>query len=84
MASGQAVDAAWSLSIQRTPRLPEALAALAMLPGGVRICQIIFCATHYPGGQYAPSRLSCRKCLPHDTSTPALARRDVVSIERTL
>jgi hypothetical protein len=84
MANGTAVDAVWSLSIQRIPQLPEALAALAMLPGGVRICQVIFCAGHYPGGQYAPSRLSCRKCLPHDISTPALIRRDVVSIERTL
>jgi hypothetical protein len=62
------------------------LAALAMRPGGVRVCQIVFCFAHYPAGTEARFRLSCPKCSPDDTmhSWPHADPRDVVSIEGTI
>jgi hypothetical protein len=55
------------------------LAALAMLPGGVRIDEIVFCARHYPGGYDARFRLSCPDCSPDDHKPGE--SRDVVAIE---
>lgn len=62
------------------------IAALAMRPGGVRVCGIVFCATHYPAGTLARFRLSCPQCSPDDTmhSWPRIDPRDVVSIEGTI
>jgi hypothetical protein len=59
------------------------LAALAMLPGGVRVQEIVFCAVHYRAGTYTRLRLSCPKCSPDDTRN-APERRDVVAIEGEL
>lgn len=61
----------------------ESLAALSMMPGGVRICEIVFCARHYPAGTEARRRLSCPKCSPDDTLTAAAGRdpRVVVTTE---
>lgn len=62
------------------------IAALAMRPGGVRVCGIVFCATHHPAGTEARFRLSCPKCSPDDTMLTGAAPdpRDVVSIEGTI
>jgi hypothetical protein len=69
-----------------TPGVGIGLAALSMRPGGVRVCGIVFCATHYPAGTLARFRLSCPQCSPDDTmhSWPRTDPRDVVSIEGTL
>jgi hypothetical protein len=62
------------------------VSALAMRPGGVRVCGIVFCATHYPAGTDARFRLSCPKCSPDDTMLTGRTPdpRNVVSIEGTI
>jgi hypothetical protein len=65
--------------------LGDDLAALAMAPGGVRVCEIVFCAKHYRNGVDARLRLSCPKCSPDDIQPiENRDRRDVVSIEGTI
>jgi hypothetical protein len=58
------------------------LAALAMMPGGVRIDEIVFCHRHHPTGYDARFRLSCPDCSPDD-QRPGEGR-DVVAIEGTI
>lgn len=77
-------DAVRTLTVWRHPYLSRYLAALSLLPGGVRVCQIIFCANHSPSGTYAPHRLSCSKCLPDDIAARGYVHRDVVAIEGNL
>lgn len=84
MEDGMVPGAVRTLTIWRRPCLARYLAALSLLPGGVRICQIIFCADHSPGGTYAPHRLSCSKCSPDDIAARGYVHRDVVAIEGNL
>lgn len=58
------------------------LAALAMLPGGLRLFEVVFCARHYPAGIDARYRLSCPMCSPDDRSWGET--RDVITIEGIL
>lgn len=59
--------------------LPNAMgiAALAMMPGGVRVARIVFCAAHYPDGMVASWRYACPVCDP-DALT--LDGRDTITI----
>jgi hypothetical protein len=79
--NGRIIHAAQSFSFGRdgTAELGMNIAALAMLPGGVRIDEIVFCARHYPGGKDARFRLSCPQCSPDDHKPGE--SRDVVAVE---
>jgi hypothetical protein len=79
--TGHALQAARDLSFGRAGYhdLASDLASLAMLPGGVRIDEIVFCARHHPGGYDARFRLSCPQCSPDDHKPGE--GRDVIAVE---
>lgn len=82
--TGRIIHAAQSFTFGRdgAATLGMNIAALALMPGGVRIDEIVFCARHYPGGYDARFRLSCPDCSSDDHKPGE--GRDVVAIEGNL
>lgn len=80
--SGAFLAAAMGLHGGRLSAMAIDVAALAMMPGGVRIDEFVFCAKHCPDGCDARFRLSCPRCSPDDHLVGE--GRDVISMEGNL
>ena len=70
-------------AMQINDPLADTLAALAMQPGGVRICEVVFCARHYPHGTTGIRRYACPLCDAGATQDlfESRERRDVITYE---
>lgn len=66
-----------------TEQAGRQLAALALLHGGVKIGELVFCRKHYPAGREERWRFGCDVCHPNDSSwnTDQPAGRNVTTTE---